>query len=82
MSENRIAVLSIIAEDRTKSPEINAVLALFGDYVVGRMGIPYNKKDVFVICVVVDAPVEIINNITGKLGMIDKVTAKTVVSKK
>ncbi len=82
MSENRIAVLSIIAEDRTKSPEINSVLALFGDYVVGRMGIPYKQKDVFVICVVVDAPVEIINNITGKLGMIEKVTAKTVTSKK
>lgn len=82
MSEKRIAVLSIIAEDRSKSGEINAVLALFGDYVVGRMGIPYKEKDVFVICVVVDAPVEIINNITGKLGMIEKVTAKTVTSKK
>lgn len=81
MSENRIAVISIIVEDRAMSARVNAALSLFGDYVVGRMGIPYKEKNVSVICVVIDAPVEQINSLTGKLGMIEGVKAKTVLSK-
>ncbi|MDE7087893.1 MAG: iron-only hydrogenase system regulator [Clostridia bacterium] len=82
MSENRIAIISIIVEDRAASPQINAVLSEFGDYVVGRMGIPYRQKNVSVICIVVDAPTEIINRVTGKIGMLSGVSAKTVTSKK
>lgn len=82
MSENRIAVISIIVENREVSGKINAVLSEYGDYAVGRMGIPYQKKGVSVICVVLDAPMEIINTVTGKIGMLSGVSAKTVVSKK
>ena len=82
MSENRIAIISIIVEDRSASAQINKILSDFGDLVVGRMGIPYKQKDVSVICVVVDAPCEIINTITGKIGMLSGVSAKTVTSKK
>ena len=82
MSENRIAVISIIIEDRAASAQINKILSDYGDYAVGRMGIPYRQKDVSVLCVVVDAPTEIINQITGKIGMIKGVSAKTVTSKK
>ena len=82
MSESRIAVISIIVENREVSGQINAVLSEYGDYAVGRMGIPYKKKGVSVICVVLDAPMEIINTVTGKIGMLSGVSAKTVTSKK
>lgn len=81
MSENRLAVISIIVENRAKSAEINAVLSAFGDLVIGRMGIPYKEKNVSLISVFVDAPTEIINTITGKLGKIEGVTAKTLMAK-
>lgn len=81
MSENRLAVISIIVENREKSAEINSLLSLFGDCIVGRMGIPYKQKGVSVMCVVIDAPNEIINTLTGKLGMLSGVTAKTLMSK-
>lgn len=81
MSEHRIAVISIIAGNRDKSPEINTILSDFGDYVIGRMGIPYKPKSVFIISVAVDAPAEIINTITGKIGQLDGVSAKTLMSK-
>ena len=81
MSENRIAVISIIAEDRAQSPKINSVLSEFGEYIIGRMGIPYKQKSVYIITVAVDAPAEIINSITGKLGMLTGVSAKTLMSK-
>ncbi|MDE7084038.1 MAG: iron-only hydrogenase system regulator [Clostridia bacterium] len=82
MYENRIAIISIIVEDRTASAQINKILSDFGDFVVGRMGIPYRQKEVSVMCVVVDAPTEVINQVTGKIGMLSGVSAKTVTSKK
>ncbi|MGN0806405.1 MAG: TM1266 family iron-only hydrogenase system putative regulator [Candidatus Coproplasma sp.] len=82
MSENRLAVISIIVENREISPKINTVLSEYGDYAIGRMGIPYHTKGVSVICVVMDAPMEVINTVTGKIGMLEGVSAKTVVSKK
>ena len=81
MSENRLAVISIIVENRERSPQINALLSDFGNYIVGRMGIPYKEKNVAVLCVVIDAPAEIINTLTGKIGMLEGVTAKTLMSK-
>lgn len=82
MSEKRLAVISIIVENREVSPRINAILSDYGNYAIGRMGIPYQTKGVSVICVALDAPMEIINTVTGKIGMLEGVSAKTVVSKK
>lgn len=81
MSETRLAVVSIIVENRESSPKINALLSGFGEYVLGRMGIPYKGKGVSVISVALDAPTEVINKLTGKLGMIEGVVAKTLMHK-
>lgn len=81
MSEKRLAVISIIVEDRTVSANINSLLSVYGEYVIGRMGIPYREKNVSVLSVVVDAPAEVINTLTGKIGMLEGVTAKTLMSK-
>ena len=56
MEENRIAVLSIILESREEAPGLNALLSEYGEYIVGRMGIPYREKGVNVMSVVMDAP--------------------------
>ena len=81
MSENRLAVISVIVEKREQSAGINALLSEFGDYIIGRMGLPYKQKNVSVISVVLDAPTETINKLTGKIGMLEGVTAKTLMSK-
>ena len=81
MSENRLAVISVIVEKREQSAGINALLSEFGDYIIGRMGLPYKQKGVSVISVVLDAPTELINKLTGKIGMLDGVTKKTLMSK-
>lgn len=81
MSDKRLAVISVIVENREKSAEINALLSVYGNYIIGRMGIPYREKNVSVLSVVIDAPAEIINTLTGKIGMLDGVTAKTLMAK-
>ena len=80
--ETRVAVIGIIVEDLASAPGVNAVLHEYADYIVGRMGIPYGKKDVSVISVVIDAPMDVINAITGKIGRIDGVSAKAACSAK
>ncbi len=79
--ENRLAIISVIVSDRSSSDRINALLSEYGEYVIGRMGIPYKEKGVSLISVAIDAPSEKINALTGKLGMIEGVTAKTLYSK-
>lgn len=81
MGEKRLAVVSIMVEDREKSEQINALLSMFGQFIVGRMGVPYREKNIHVICVIIDAPAETINTLTGKIGMLGGVTAKTLMSK-
>ncbi len=44
------------------------------------MGIPYKQKNVRIISVVLDAPVDTINALTGKIGKINGISAKTVYS--
>ena len=81
MGENRIAVISIIVEDRAVSEKINATRSLYGEYILGRMGIPYREKGISVLSVVLDAPVEITNALTGKLGRIEHVGVKALFGK-
>ena len=46
------------------------------------MGLPHREKNVNVISVVLDAPAGVINGLTGKLGMLDGVSAKALYSNK
>lgn len=79
--ETRIAVVTIIVEDTACVEELNQILHVNSQYIVGRMGLPYRPKEVSVICVVLDAPQNTISAISGKIGMLKGVTSKTVYSK-
>lgn len=79
--ETRIALIGIIVDDMNATEQLNQVLHAYGDYVVGRMGIPYRQKEVCIISVVVDAPNNVISSLSGKLGMLKGITVKTVYSK-
>ena len=81
MEEKRLSVLSGVAQSRAQAEKLNAYLSEYGEYVVGRMGIPYREKGVFVICVVLDAPPSAVNALTGKIGQLEGVAAKTLVGK-
>ena len=81
MSESRVAAVSIIVADLSAAEKLNAVLHDFGEYIIGRMGIPYKQKQISVLSVVLDAPQEVVNALTGKLGMLNGVSAKTLISK-
>lgn len=79
--EERVAVISIIAESTDFAESINKILHEYGKYIIGRMGIPYHKKNINVISVAVDAPLDVIGAISGKLGRLPGVSIKTAYSK-
>ncbi len=79
--ENKIAVVAIIVSDINAVDKINSTLHSFGEYIIGRMGIPYKERSVNVISVVMDAPQEIINSLSGKLGMVKGVSSKVLTAK-
>lgn len=76
--ETRLAHIAIMVKDRALAARVNALLTDCGAYVVGRMGLPYEKKDVHIISVVLDAPQDVINTLTGRLGALAGVTAKAM----
>ena len=80
-SVKRISVVSILVFDRSGAEKVNAILSVYGEYVIGRMGIPYKEKNVSVLSVALDAPVEITNALTGKLGKIEGVSVKALFGK-
>ena len=79
--ETRVALVGIIVEDMNVTDKINEIIHEYAEYIIGRMGIPYRQKKISVMSVVLDAPQEVVNALTGKLGMICGVTAKTLISK-
>lgn len=79
--DSRVSVVSIIIKDEEAAGEVNKLLHEFRRYVVGRMGIPYRQKDVSIISVVLDAPGDITSSLSGKLGMLRGVSAKTLTAK-
>lgn len=79
--ETRVANISIIVEKFDKIEELNSLLHEYGDYIIGRMGVPYRKKNISVISIAVDAPQDIINALSGKLGRLDGISAKTLLAK-
>ena len=78
--ETRVAVIGVIVEDPASAEELNRTLHEYAAYIIGRMGIPYRRRGINVISVAVDAPQDTINALSGKLGRIPGVTAKTAYS--
>lgn len=77
---SRVGVISIIVEDVSSVEALNSVLHSFGEYIIGRMGIPYREKGISVISVAIDAPQDVISSLSGKIGNLKGVSAKTVLS--
>ena len=84
MEETRVAILAIVVENPEHIDQLNEILHEYRDYIIGRMGLPYKTRKINIvslISVAVDAPASIVSAMSGKIGMLDGVTAKSVYSK-
>lgn len=75
--ETRVAVMGIIVQDLQSTESLNAILHDYGEYMIGRMGIPYRQKNISILSVAVDAPQDTISALAGKIGRLPGVSVKT-----
>ena len=78
--ESRVALIGIIVEKSESVEKVNAILHDYAPYILGRMGLPYREKGISIISVAVDAPQDVISTLSGKIGRLDGVSAKTAYS--
>ena len=78
--ETRVAVMSIIVEDPDSVEKLNAILHEHGEYIIGRMGIPYRKRKISIISLALDAPQNTLSSLAGKIGTLKGISVKTAYS--
>ncbi len=77
----RVALIGIIVEDTASVTKLNDLLHAYGEYIIGRMGVPHRERGISVISVTMDAPQDVISALSGKLGALPGVSSKTIYSK-
>ena len=77
MEQTRVAVIAIIVRETDSVAAPNELLHQYGQYIIGRMGLPYAKRKVNIISVAVDGPADAISALSGKLGRLPGVSTKT-----
>ena len=78
--ETRVAVMGIIVSCPDSVEKLNSLLHEYAKYIIGRMGIPYREKNISVVSVAIDAPMDIISTLSGKIGKLSGITVKTAYS--
>lgn len=78
--ETRVAVMSIIVEKNETAELLNSILHDYGEFIIGRMGIPYRQRKINIISIALDAPQNTISTLAGKIGKLDGVSVKTAFS--
>lgn len=79
--ETRVAIIGIIVENKESVEALNLLLHDNGEYIIGRMGLPYRQRNIQIISVVMDAPQDIISTLSGRIGRLPGVSAKTAYAK-
>lgn len=78
--QTRVAVIAIIVERDAATDQLNRLLSEAAPYIIGRMGIPYRERAINIISVAIDAPQDVISALSGKIGRLEGVSAKTAYS--
>lgn len=78
--QTRVAIIGIIVENPGSVSRLNEILHEYGQYIIGRMGIPYREKGINIISIAIDAPQDVISSLAGKVGRLDGVQTKTAYS--
>lgn len=76
----RVAVMSIIVENNEIIEKLNKILHEYGDYIIGRLGIPYKARKINIISIAIDAPQDTISTLAGKIGNLPGISVKTALS--
>lgn len=78
--QTRVAVMSAIVENTDSVEKLNELLHQYGEFIIGRMGLPYKARKINIVSIALDAPQDTISSLAGKLGNLPGVSIKTAYS--
>ena len=78
--QTRVAVMSAIVEKTDSVEKLNELLHQYGEFIIGRMGLPYKTRKINIVSIALDAPQDTISSLAGKLGNLPGVSVKTAYS--
>ena len=78
--QTRVAVMSAIVENTDSVEKLNELLHQYGEFIIGRMGLPYKARKINIVSIALDAPQDTISSLAGKLGNLPGVNVKTAYS--
>ena len=76
--KNQIAIISVVVGNSEPIDEMNSIFHDYAGRIVGRLGVPYHKRDVSIICIVMDAPEEEVDSFTEKLNSLPDVEVSSM----
>lgn len=79
--EKRLGIIAIVISDKSSISVVNDLISSFSDIIIARQGIPMPQKNISFISLIVEAPMDKINVLTGKLGRLSGVEVKNIVRK-
>ncbi len=80
--DTRVAIIGIILENKDNVETLNSILHDYSNRIIGRMGMPYKEKAINIITIIIDAPQDEINTLSGKIGKLFGITSKVIYSNK
>ncbi|MGN0345654.1 MAG: TM1266 family iron-only hydrogenase system putative regulator [Lachnospiraceae bacterium] len=79
--ENRIALIGIVVSDHKNIDRLNHILSDYGQYMLGRMGLPHQRNDIALISIGIEAPQDVINALSGKIGRLEGISSQVIYAK-
>lgn len=79
--EKRIGTITILIKERRQSADVNQILSEHAPIILCRQGLPFRDREVAVISLIVEGTVNEINALTGRVGRLEGVECKAVVTK-
>jgi len=78
--EKRLGVVTILLNSKKSTRAMNMILSDFGDMILARQGLPLRQKSIHVISLVVEGTTDAIGALTGKLGRLEGLQVKSVLT--
>ena len=79
--EKRLGIIAIVITHKNNITEINNLISDFSELIIARQGIPMPHKNISFISLVVEGNMNRINTLTGRLGRVENVEVKTIITK-
>jgi putative iron-only hydrogenase system regulator len=79
--EKRIGATIILIENKDHIDTMNHLLSMNSAMILARLGMPMHEKGISIITLILEGTNDEINSLTGKLGRIEGIQVKSVLTK-